>query len=275
MILAQAEQSGDYAFAGQLYDGTSAAMLRSAYHWLGSEEKAGLIPLSLGRVTVNVPKKDAAGKTVVKAEEQESIVFDWDGYHFLYNDGDGMLAKALPKNPVTGIPCLILKDGDTLESLYFVATYARQRPGESAVFLPALDGRHAAAAFTLGGKLYIVSPFLGRFGLPVRYRIDQTAELAKLHGALVAQSQKTLEAKKLSRLPTAMPQEMPGDTEVEQVRRAYLAFAELGLPIQMIETKTMVPGLELSYAGTKWTYVAPGFQGGERAGAFSAGDGAL
>jgi hypothetical protein len=272
VVMAAMEQSGRFPNAG-LYQGTSASMLDDTYHWLSDPEKAGLIPVSYSKVKVDVIHVDSAGKKSIKAAEQDAIVFDWGGVHYLYNDEDGTLAQPLPKNPVTEAPCLVLRDGDVLESLYFVALYSRQHPEEATAFVPPLDGRHAAAAFTHAGKLNMLSPFLGRFVVPPRYPIDNVAVLAKVHAALVAQQEKALAEKKLSRMPTSLPQEMPGDSDNEQLRRAYLAFKEIGVPAKFIEDKAGLSGLQVSFHGTDYTYFPPAAHAESALASFSVGEG--
>jgi hypothetical protein len=167
----------------------------------------------------------------------------------------------------------VLRDGDVLESLYFVALYSRQHPEEATAFVPPLDGRHAAAAFTHAGKLNMLSPFLGRFVVPPRYPIDNVAVLAKVHAALVAQQEKALAEKKLSRMPTSLPQEMPGDSDNEQLRRAYLAFKEIGVPAKFIEDKAGLSGLQVSFHGTDYTYFPPAAHAESALASFSVGEG--
>ncbi len=197
-------------------------MLDAAYHWLGDREKAGLIPLSFGKVRVDVPQLGSAGqpaaKPTMKTEEHAAIVFDWDGFHYFYNDGDGMLAKPLPKNPVTSLPLhLVLKEGDAMESLYFVASYARSTPTESAVVLPPPTAstpprpsppRKAICAEPLRGALRHSS-----------YRIDRVPDSSAPCRTGCQDPEGSWAAKGLARPTTSMPQEMPGDSEMEQVCR--------------------------------------------------------
>jgi hypothetical protein len=155
------------------------------------------------------------------------------------------------------LPYLVLRNGDLLESLYFTATYERQHSGEKAVLLNSVDGVHAAAAYTRSGQVWVMSPFLGRFALPARYQIGDAEVIAKLHGALVARELKNLPPGTASRPGTGMPQDLQGDGTIEQIRRAYLAFTELGLACKLTESDRKVPGLMVSYKGSEYAYSAP------------------
>jgi hypothetical protein len=188
---------------------------------------------------------------------QDAVVFDWDGVHYMYNDQYGTLGMPIPKNPVTGAPYLVIRNGDLLESLYFVATYARAHPDERAALIPPVDGAHAAAAYTRAGRVWMMSPFLGRFKLPASYRIEDIDSIARLHKTLVARELKSLPPGTPSRPGTGLPQALPGDSSNEQVRRAYLAFTELGIPGRFLENEKRIPGLQVSYQGSNYSYFAP------------------
>ncbi len=262
-LLAAAEESGDYSrlvtpFGDPLYPGSPKDMLTSAYYWLNDTAKVGLIPVSLGPVTVDL--SHLAGRVGVDGRDatHNAVVFDWDGVHYLYSDAYGTLGLPLPRDPVTGLPYLVMRHGDLLECLYFVATYSRQHPGEPAALVPPLDGVHAAAVFARNGKLWMLSPFLGRFALPARFRMGQIAVLARLHQALVARELRRLPPGISHRPATGLPEAMPGDSATEQVRRAYLAFRALGLPVTFLADADGNPGLEVGYGGTQYRYYAPG-----------------
>ena len=231
-------------------------MLTSAFHWLNDENKVGLIPVARGRVNVDLSHLEGRNKGAQDAT-QSAVVFDWDGVHYMYTDQFGTLGMPFPRNPVTGAPFLVLKKGDLLESLYFVVTFAKKFPGEKAALVPAVDGGHVAAVFTLDGHLWMMSPFLGRFELPDRYRTEHIGAIARLHDALIAREMKALPPGAASRPATGLPQAMPGDTSNEQVRRAYLAFTELGLPGGFVVNEKKLPGLKVSYQGSEYSYFAP------------------
>ena len=188
---------------------------------------------------------------------QDSVVFDWDGVHYLYNDTDGMLGMPLPKNPVTGTPYLVLQQGDLFESIYFVVTFSRAHPQESAAIIPALDGLNAAAAFTQKGTLWLMSPFLGRFAVPARFHLGDTEALAKLHAVLVARELKKLPPGSTVRPGTGLLETMPGDGPAEQVRRAYLAFQAVGVPVKFAQTPESPAGFAIDFKGVPYTYLAP------------------
>jgi hypothetical protein len=265
--LAAAEETGDYSnlvmgdfvngVPTPLYPGTSADMLTSAYHWLNDVNKVGLIPVALGKVTMDLTHLPDSFDRGNKVTTQDAVVFDWDGVHYMYNDQYGTLGMPIPKNPITGTPYLVIKNGDLLESLYFVATYSKENPDEKAALVPPVDGAHAAAVFTKAGRVWIMSPFLGRFELPPRYRIENIDGIATLHKVLVARELKNLPPGTPSRPGTGLPQAMPGDSSSEQVRRAYLAFAELGIPGRFLVNEKKIPGLQVSYQGSDYSYFAP------------------
>jgi len=264
--LATAEETGDYSnvLVGHSvdsepvaeYPGTSADMLTSAYHWLNDMGKVGLIPVALGKVTMDLTHLPDDFDQGNKVTTQDAVVFDWDGVHYMYNDQYGTLGMPIPRNPVTGQPYLVIRNGDLLESLYFVAAYREENPKERAALVPASDGVHAAAVFTKAGRIWMMSPFLGRFELPDRYRFENIEGIARLHKALIARELKRLPAGTECRPGTGLPQAMPGDSPSEQVRRAYLAFAELGIPERFLMNEKRVPGLQVTYLGSDYSYFA-------------------
>jgi hypothetical protein len=265
--LAAAEETGDYSNVAvgdfvngepiPLYPGSSADMLTSAYHWLNDMSKVGLIPVALGKVAMDLTHLPDGFDEGNKVTTQDAVVFDWDGVHYMYNDQFGTLGMPIPKNPITGAPYLVIKNGDLLESLFFVATYSKEHPDEKAALVPPADGAHAAAVFTKAGKVWMMSPFLGRFELPARYRVQDVDAIARLHKALVARELKNLPVGTASRPGTGLPQSMPGDSSSEQVRRAYLAFTELGLQGKFLTNEKRIPGLRVSYQGSDYSYFAP------------------
>jgi hypothetical protein len=264
--LAVAEETGDYSKVWRghgvdnapvyLYPGSSDDMLTSAFHWLNDENKVGLIPVARGRVKVDLSHLEGRNKGAPDAT-QSAVVFDWDGVHYMYTDQFGTLGMPFPRNPVTGAPYLVLKNGDLLESLYFVATFARKFPNEKAALVPPVDGVHAAAIFTQAGHIWMMSPFLGRFELPDRYKSEHIGAISKLHDALIARELKKLPPGVASLPATGLPQALPGDSSNEQVRRAYLAFKELGIPGGFVVNEKNLPGLKVSYQGAEYSYFAP------------------
>ncbi len=261
--LATAEESGDYSKVTRgrrgpaLYPGSSSDMLDSAFHWLNDEKKVGLIPLARGKVNLDYFRSEASRNKDGLVGTMDAVVFDWGGRHYAYTDQLGTLEMPIPTNPASGLPYLVLRNGDLLESLYFTATYERQHSDEKAVLLNSVDGVHAAAAYTRSGQVWVMSPFLGRFALPARYQIGDAEVIAKLHGALVARELKNLPPGTASRPGTGMPQDLQGDGTIEQIRRAYLAFTELGLACKLTESDRKVLGLMVSYKGSEYAYSAP------------------
>jgi hypothetical protein len=260
--LAVAEESGDYSKVTRgrkgpaLYPGSSGDMLDSAFHWLADEKKVGLIPLARGRVNLDYFRSEASRTKDGLVGTLDAVVFDWNGMHYAYTDQLGTLEMPIPTNPSTGLPYLVLNHGDLMESVYFAATYERQHAQERTVLLAAVDGIHAAVAYTRSGQLWMMSPFLGRFVLPARYQVGDGEVIAKLHAALVAREMKNLPQGTASRPGTGVPQDLQGDGTIEQVRRAYLAFTDLGLPCKLTESDTKVPGLQVTYKGSDYSYLA-------------------
>jgi hypothetical protein len=221
-------------------------------------DKVGLIPVARSKVDVALlnqrPRRGTAAQTII----EDGVVFDWDGFHYFYNDHAGTLGMPIPKNPVTGATYLVIRDGDLLEALYFLGTYGKQHPAESSALIPPLNGVPAAAAYTRKGRLWVMSPFLGRFAmLPERFKIDQIGALEVVHQALIGRALKKTRNGTGSRPAAGVPQALPGDSWNEQVRRAYLAFKDLGIPVKFVENVRSTPGLRVTYRGTDYSYFAP------------------
>jgi hypothetical protein len=267
MLIARAEETGNYSgismFGGQpVYRGSADDMLVSAFYWLNETDKVGLIPVARSKVNVFVSNTLPQGGTRVETVVEDGVVFDWDGVHYLYNDQGGTVGIPIPRNPVTGAPYLVLRNGDLLEALYFLASYAKQHPAESEALIHPANGA-PAAVFTRSGRLWMMSPFLGRFVmLPMRFKIGQTGALEIVHRALIQREMKRLPAGTSSRPVAGLPQALPGDSWNEQVRRAYLAFKELGVPVKFVENMRRVPGLQVNYRGTEYSYFSPEVSGG-------------
>jgi hypothetical protein len=260
--LAAAEETGDYSKVTRgrrgpvLYPGSSGDMLDSAFHWLSDEKKVGLIPLARGKVDLDYFRTEASRNKDGLIGSMDAVVFDWDGNHYAYTDQFGTLEMPIPTNPATGLPYLVIKNGDLMESVYFAATYERQNPQEKVVLLRPVDGVHAAVAYTRSGQVWVMSPFLGRFALPSQYRIRDADVVANLHAALVARELKNLPPGTACRPGTGVPQVLQGDGIIEQIRRAYLAFTDVGLPCSLTETDAKVPGLKVRFKGSEYGYQA-------------------
>ena len=263
VLIAEAEESGIYSslsiFGGQpLYRGSAQDMVDSAFHWLNDTDKVGLIPVALAKVDVlrldQRPRRGTGAQTII----EDGVVFDWDGVHYFYNDHAGTLAMPIPRNPVTDAPYLVIRNGDLLESLYFLGTYGRQHPEESAALLPPLRGAPAAAAYTRSGRLWLMSPFLGRFAmLPASFKIEQTGALEIVHQALIKRELQKARSGTAGRPADGIAQALPGDSWNEQVRRAYLAFRDLGIPVRFVENSRGFPGVRVTYMGREYSYFSP------------------
>ena len=153
----------------------------------------------------------------------------------------------IPRNPVTGAPYLVIRNGDLLESLYFLATYGKQHPEETVALIPPVHGAPPAAAYTRSGRLWLMSPFLGRFAmLPASFRIEQTGAVEIVHQALIKRELDKAQGGRAGRPADGIAQALPGDSWNEQVRRAYLAFRDLGLPVKFVENSRGFPGVRVS-----------------------------
>jgi hypothetical protein len=267
-LMAQAEETGDYSnvIVGNAvtnepipeYPGTSEDMLTSAYHWLNDIKKVGVIPVALAKVTMDLTHMPDDFDQGHKVTTQDAVVFDWDGVHYMYNDQYGTLGMPIPRNPVTGSPYLVIRNGDLLESLYFVATYSKEHPEERVALIPPSEGARASAVFTRKGRVWIMSPILGSFfELPIRYKFENIDAIRGLHKKLISSELKNGPSGTASRPAPGLPQAMPGDSANEQVRRAYLAFTELGLPGKFLVNEKRLPGLQVRYRGSEYSYFAP------------------
>jgi len=262
-LIAEAEESGIYSGLSvggghPLYRGSAQDMVDSAFHWLNDMDKVGLIPVALAKVDVlrldQQPRRGKVAPTII----EDGVVFDWDGVHYFYNDHAGTLAMPIPHNPLTGAPYLVVRNGDLLESLYFLETYGRQHPAESGALIPARPGIPAAAAYTRDGRLWLMSPFLGRFAmLPTSFKLDRIDALEIVHQALIRREMEKVHSGALRRPGAGVAQALPGDSWNEQVRRAYLAFKELGVPVRFVENSRGFPGVRVSYRGTEYSYFSP------------------
>lgn len=251
--LVQAEQTGDYSIlagAGHEalltdYGSDAEELLKVAYEVLHEET---YLPIARARLALPVATLGASGPPAPRLEDV--LVFDWNGEHYLFNPDLGTYGIRIPRDLTTGLPALVVRGGDVLESLYFFATFRALFPSERAVFLPAEDGVHAGVAYTRGGRLRIFSPALGTFEPPAMYGIGDVKQMAELHGALVAR-----ELAKGGRAATASVDRLPGDDADLQTRRAYLALTEAGFRCELGRADGR-PALKVSWPAGSYTYVA-------------------
>ena len=254
-VIAKAEESGDYstiASSGQ-------QALINEYGFYDPSEQMGvaysvlheqtLLPISKTRLLLDVIPD--GGGTVPARREEEVVVFDWDGVHYIFNPDLGTFGLRIPRNSITGLPELVVRKGDVLEALYFYATFRALNPAERAILVPARDEVHACVAYTVKGRTWIFSPSLGKFQLPTRLRIDDLAGLVSVHATLVAKQRALGRAS-----PTSSPQELPGDSDDLQVRRAYLALREAGYRCTLAYSGT-APTLTVAWNGGSYAYSSP------------------
>ena len=258
--IARAEESGDYsvlAVPGHealMTDYDTGAdpkeLMDVAYGVLHDQT---LLPVAEAKLTLTLAFQDESKPSMQQAEEV--LVFDWGQSHYIYNPDLGTYGAAIPRNLITGLPALIVARGDVLECLHFFATFRSLHPSEKTAILPAEDGLHAAVAYTLKGRISVFSPALGRFSLPSKYDIENAAELAALHAALVARQLATG-----APAPTATADQLPGDTADLQVRRAYLALLDAGFKCRLGRIGDR-PALTVSWPRGEYTYTAPPVRG--------------
>ena len=254
-VLAKAEESGDYSTLASSGQGA----LISEYGFYDADElmtvaasvlhEQTLLPIAKTHLTLQVMSPEE-GSLPAKTDTSV-VVFDWDRVHYIYNPDLGTFGLRIPRNSVTGLPALVIRDGDVLEALYFYATFREEYPAERAVVVPARDGQHAGVAFSLKGRTWVYSPVLGKFPLPPKYRIDDLPALVSLHSALVARQQASGQPS-----PTATPRALPGDSADLQVRRAYLALREAGYTCALSRAGS-APVLSVAWRNGSYRYLAP------------------
>ena len=255
IVMARAEETGDYSgiqtsnqygLQDDFVGGDPKELMDVACDVLRSTTN---LPIARAKLMLNKVSPD--NPTVPTVGLEDLVVFDWDDVHYIFNPDLGTYGIPIPKNLVTGIPALVLKHGDILESLYFVATFRLVHPEEGAKYLPAADGEHAGAAYTLNGHLWIYSPTCGRFVLPPRYKPDDVSGLTALHARLVTKF--LASTKGAARVNV---DEMPGDTADLQTRRAALALTRVGFTCKL-ESAQGRPVLTVSWPGATYVYTAP------------------
>ena len=246
--IARAEATGDYSVVGismpdgvqmNPFAGEPANVLQRSYEALHDPAQAGLVPVARGTVNLAVRRPDADHPNAEPVTEPtDTVVFDWDGIHYLYNPDFGTWGVSLPVNPLTGRPFLCLKNGDLFESISFCATYPKAHPGEQ-VGLIAPPGGPYGAVYTRNGLLHFFSPFLGRTVIPKHFqlKLSDTDTLTKMLALLVEREKKQLEAAHQTVNPNAVIDGLPGDDADLQMRRAYLALKEAGVSPQLVVQK--------------------------------------
>jgi hypothetical protein len=224
----------------------STEVLSWTYHALHDVARAGIVPVALSQVEV--------GTLPGEKETIQALVFDWDGMHCIYNPDRGTWETALPKNPVTDRPYLCLRHGGLLEDVYFCASYLKDHPTEQAVIVP---GDPSVAAYTLKGTVGIFGLSRSAFGLPKRFGPELIADgptLAQIRDRLVLNVAKMRSDPKNAAAVAPIPAELVGDDANLQMRRAFLAFQDLGLVTHLKEGAE--PSVDFTWRGARYVYGA-------------------
>jgi hypothetical protein len=221
----------------------SPEVLSWTYAALRDPGQAGVVPVSMARVNFG----ETSGHTVVA----QALIFDWDGHHYVYEPDLGTFVGDFPPDPVTGRPYLCLQGGDMAECVYFCATYLRAHPAEKAIILP---GQPTAVAFTVGDRVELFGLALAPFPLPKAFgpaSLADSAPLAKLRDRLEAEIARRLSDPTAKTVPTVIPAGQVGDDGDMQVRRAYVALQEAGVPSTLAEDA----GPRLTFTWNNMSYV--------------------
>ena len=233
------------------YHQPPAAMLDTVYRALRDPNRAGLVPVAVGPVEAQVRSRRGLVQRPLPA-----LVFDWEGVHYVYRPYRGTIGFPMPPNPVTGLPYLCVKDGGTIESIYFSATYLRSHPAEKAVVVA---GDNPSAAYTANGRLCLFSPSLNEFVLLKTTRPEAIGNQAALATA-VARAKAAL-AGAPARAATSgkarsghVPEQLPGDTADSQMRRIFLAFQQAGIDVHLTSGETS--SLSFTWQGVNYLYGA-------------------
>ncbi len=232
------------------YHEPPAAMLDNVYRALHDPSRAGLVPVALSPVSYQVQSKRGTREKSIAA-----LVFDWEGVHYVYRPYSGTIGHAIPRNPVTGLPYLCVKDDGLIESIYFSATYLKTHPQEKAV---PVASDSPFTAYTVNGKLCLFSPSLNRFIELKAVDAGAIANPSSLEPsvtrarALLA-AQPAPAASTQVRHSARLPERLTGDTPDSQMRRIFVAFQDAGIPnlhLTSGETST----LSFSWQGVHYVY---------------------
>ena len=235
---------------GDRYHEPPASMLDSVYRALHDPSRAGLVPVALSPVSYQVQSRRGTREKSIPA-----LVFDWEGVHYVYRPYSGTIGHAIPRNPVTGLPYLCVKDGGLIESIYFSATYLKAHPREKAV---PVASDSPFTAYTVDGKLCLFSPALNRFvelktvdAGAISNPESLAAPLARARAQLAAQPAPAASAG--VRHPAHLPERLTGDTADSQMRRIFVAFQDAGIP-NLHLTSGDTSTLSFSWQGVHYVY---------------------
>jgi hypothetical protein len=224
----------------------STEVLSWTYRALHDAARAGIVPVALSQVEV--------GTLPGEKEMIQALVFDWDGMHCIYNPDHGNWETSLPKNPVTDRPYLCVRNGGLLEAVYFCASYLKDHPAEKAAIVP---GDPVAVAYTAKGTVGIFGLSRSSFGLPKRFGavlISDAPTLAQIRDHLVVQVTKMRADPKGAAAVAPIPSELLGDDANMQMRRAFLAFQDVGVVTHLTEGAN--PSVDFTWQGAKYVYGA-------------------
>jgi hypothetical protein len=240
---------GGYDLAwGDRFHEPPASMLDSVYRALHDPAQAGLVPVALNRVDLQTHSRRGA----LVARPFPALVFDWAGVHYVYRPYIGTEGHPIPRNPVTGLPYLCVRDGGLMESIYFSATYQRAHPAEK---VAVVAGDAPAAAYTVNGRLCLFSPALNQFALLKSTGPEAIGDSAVLASS-VARIKAALAGRALAgrhlRRTDHLPEQLPGDTPDLQMRRVFVAFQEAGIPVHL--QSGLTSSLTFSWGGVDYRY---------------------
>jgi hypothetical protein len=224
----------------------SPEVLSWTYQALHDVGRSGMVPVALSQVEV--------GTTAGAKDTFQALVFDWDGMHCIYHPDRGTFETPLPKNPVTDRPYLCVRNGGLLEDVYFCASYLKDHPQEKAVIVP---GDPSAVAYTVKGTVGIFGLSRSSFGLPKRFGADLLANaptLAQIRDVLMLQVTKMRADPKSAVAVAPIPPEMMGDDADLQLRRAFLAFQDVGVVTHLKEGANL--SLDFTWHGATYVYGA-------------------
>jgi len=226
-----------------------AQMLDTVYRALHDPGRAGLIPVAVSPVSYQVrTRKGIAARSI------PAVVFDWEGVHYVYRPYSGTIGHPIPRNPVTGLPYLCVKDGGLIESIYFSATYLKAHPLEKSMPVASDD---PFAAYTLNGKLCLFSPSLNHFVLLKGLAAGAIGDTAALQSS-IAEARARLASHPPPAAtagithPRRVPERLTGDTADSQMRRIFVAFQEAGIPVHLNSGETS--SLTFSWQGVNYVY---------------------
>lgn len=246
-MVAQAHRDANRAMRDELTKPFVAEASDEVLGWtfqaLHDPNRSGIVPVALTQLKGRFPIMNT--DPVRYVDDPQVLVFDWEGVQYCYEPDVGTWVQPLPRDGVTGLPYLCIKNGALLEGVYFCASYGRQHPGQKTSLV---TSDPVAAAYAADDKLNLFLPTVGRFGLTKQYveALDQPAYLTQIRDKLVS-----IQARR-GTPPSALPQEITGDDGDMQMRRAFIAFKAVGVACQLQEDGP--PSLSFTWDGVAYVY---------------------